>query len=92
MTNPVHHHTTAKPYTDIANPLRRASFIIFDWLDLLIYTLVGVAFIGAAALALGFSIEHLLLNFGVMLPLSGVVQTTLCSSSLWVSPCVFCRT
>jgi uncharacterized membrane protein (DUF373 family) len=50
---------------------------VLDALDLLVYALVGIAFIGAALLALGFSLAHLLLNFGVALPLHGIVQYVL---------------
>jgi uncharacterized membrane protein (DUF373 family) len=53
------------------------SLVVLDALDLLVYALVGIAFIGAALLALGFSVGHLLLNFGISLPISGVVQNVL---------------
>ena len=43
-------------------------------LDFVVYGLVGLAFVGAALLALGYSLAHLLLNFGVTLPKTGVVQ------------------
>ncbi|HEY7834552.1 MAG TPA: phosphate-starvation-inducible PsiE family protein, partial [Ktedonobacterales bacterium] len=77
MTSPSRRRRTPKLYANIANPLRRLSLVVLDALDLLVYALVGLAFIGAALLALGFSLAHLLLNFGVALPLTGVVQDVL---------------
>jgi uncharacterized membrane protein (DUF373 family) len=50
---------------------------LLDALDFVVYALVGVAFVGAALLALGYSLAHLLLNFGVALPFVGVVQDVL---------------
>ena len=67
----------SEPYAHIANPVRRMSLVVLDGLDLLVYALVGLAFIGAALLALGFSVSHLLLNFGISLPLAGAVQNVL---------------
>lgn len=64
-------------YAKIPNPIRRFSLRTLDALDLLVYVLVGLAFISAALLALGFSVAHLLLNFGVSLPLAGIVQDVL---------------
>jgi uncharacterized membrane protein (DUF373 family) len=77
VTSPSRRRRTPKLYANIANPLRRLSLVVLDALDLLVYALVGLAFIGAALLALGFSLAHLLLNFGVALPLTGVVQDVL---------------
>jgi uncharacterized membrane protein (DUF373 family) len=59
-------------YAKIPNPLRRLSLRVLDALDLLVYALVGIAFIGAAVLALSYSLARLLYNFGVVLPLHGV--------------------
>jgi uncharacterized membrane protein (DUF373 family) len=64
-------------YARIPNPVRRLSLRTLDALDLIVYALVGVAFIGAALLALGYSLGHLLLNFGLALPLKGVVEDVL---------------
>lgn len=64
-------------YAQIPNPIRRFSLRALDALDLLVYVLVGLAFISAAMLALGFSVSHLLSSFGVTLPLAGIVQEVL---------------
>jgi uncharacterized membrane protein (DUF373 family) len=61
-------------YTRVQNPVRRWSLRLLDVLDFVVYGLVGLAFVGAALLALGYSLAHLLLNFGVTLPKTGVVQ------------------
>lgn len=66
-----------KPYAHIKNPLKRWSVRILDGLDLVVYVFVGLAFVGAALLALGFSVADLLHNFGVPIPLGGVVQDVL---------------
>jgi uncharacterized membrane protein (DUF373 family) len=61
-------------YATVQNPVRRWSLRLLDGLDFVVYGLVGLAFVGAALLALGYSLAHLLLNFGVTLPKTGVVQ------------------
>jgi uncharacterized membrane protein (DUF373 family) len=61
-------------YARVQNPVRRWSLRLLDVLDFVVYGLVGLAFVGAALLALGYSLAHLLLNFGVTLPKTGVVQ------------------
>jgi uncharacterized membrane protein (DUF373 family) len=58
-------------------PFQRLSLYMLDKLDLAIYTVVGLAFVGAAGLALFYSGVHLLQNFGVVLPQMGVVQDVL---------------
>jgi uncharacterized membrane protein (DUF373 family) len=68
---------TKDVYNKIPNPVRRWSLRALDALDLLVYVLVGLAFVSAALLALGFSLAHLLFNFGVAIPLAGVVQDVL---------------
>ncbi len=70
-------HRTKSAYAKIPSRLRRWSLRILDGLDALVYAAVGIAFIGAALLALAYSVAHLLRNFGVMVPLEGVVQDVL---------------
>lgn len=81
MIRPPRRHRTKDAYSRIPNPVRRVSLRLLDGLDILVYALVGLAFIGSALLALGYSLVHLLarplLNFGVALPVSGVVQNVL---------------
>jgi len=60
-----------------AGPVRTVILQVLYALDLIVYTLVGLAFFAAALLALGFSVAHLLVNFGITLPLQGVVQNVL---------------
>lgn len=62
-------------YARIANPLQRLSLHVLDALDTVVYALVGLAFVGAAMLALVYSLAHLLLNFGLALPLSNDAVT-----------------
>jgi len=64
-------------YAKIRSPLRRWSLRILDGLDSIIYALVGLFFIGAALLALGYSLSHLLLDFKIQVPLSQVGQFVL---------------
>lgn len=59
------------------SPIRRISLRILDLLDVVVYALVGVSFIVAAFLALGFSFAHLLLNFGMVLPFNAVIKNVL---------------
>ncbi len=47
-------------FADIVNPVQRLWVRILAGLDITIYTLVGLAFIGAALLALGYSIWNLI--------------------------------
>jgi uncharacterized membrane protein (DUF373 family) len=77
VIRPPRRHGTRDLYTKIPNPLRRLALRVLDALDLLVYALVGIAFIGAAVLALGYSLAHVLVNFGVALPLNGVVEDVL---------------
>jgi hypothetical protein len=77
VIRPPRRHRTKDAYAKIPNPIRRLSLRVLDALDTLVYALIGLAFIGAALLALGFSVAHLLLNFGIDLPLQGVVQMVL---------------
>lgn len=62
---------------DVLEPVRNLILRFLGVLDLLVYTLVGLAFIAAALLALAFSVAHLVANFGINLPLQGVVQNVL---------------
>lgn len=62
---------------DYLQPVRDLILRFLGVLDLLVYTLVGLAFIAAALLALAFSVAHLVANFGINLPLQGVVQNVL---------------
>ena len=64
-------------YARVQNPVRRWSLRLLDALDFVVYALVGLAFVGAALLALGYSLAHLVLNFGIALPVTGVVQDVL---------------
>ncbi len=50
---------------------------ILDGLDLVVYALVGLAFVAAAVLAFIFSISHLLYHFALVLPLNGAAQDVL---------------
>lgn len=50
---------------------------ILDGLDLIVYTLVGLAFVAAAVLAFVFSFSHLLLHFDFVLPLNNAAQDVL---------------
>jgi uncharacterized membrane protein (DUF373 family) len=59
------------------SPLQRLSLFILDKLDFVIYTVVGLAFVGAAGLALFYSGVHLLKDFGIVLPDVGLVQNVL---------------
>ncbi len=65
---------TKTAYAQISNPLRRWSLRLLDGLDTIVYAAVGLAFVGAALLALAYSIAHLLANFGVSNPLDGPQQ------------------
>jgi uncharacterized membrane protein (DUF373 family) len=77
VIRPPRRHRTKDAYATIQNPFRRLSLRLLDALDVLVYALIGIAFVGAALMALGFSLAHLLLNFGVALPVQGVVQYVL---------------
>jgi hypothetical protein len=55
-------------YAQEATGVRLAILRILNWLDLVVYTLVGLAFVAAAVLAFVFSISHLLLGFQMVLP------------------------
>lgn len=59
------------------SPFQRLGLFILDKLDLVVYTMVGLAFVAAAGLALFYSGAHLLQNFGLILPVTGVVQDVL---------------
>jgi uncharacterized membrane protein (DUF373 family) len=50
---------------------------ILDGLDLVVYALVGLAFVAAAVLAFVFSISHLLFHFALVLPLNSAAQDVL---------------
>jgi uncharacterized membrane protein (DUF373 family) len=50
---------------------------ILNGLDLVVYALVGVAFVAAAVLAFAFSISHLLVHFALVLPLNSAAQDVL---------------
>src|SRR5690349_20778728 len=69
---PSRRHRTKEHYASIPGPLRRWSLRLLNSLDTIVYAAVGLAFIGAALLALGFSVAHLLFNFGLTLPLGGI--------------------
>jgi uncharacterized membrane protein (DUF373 family) len=70
-------HRTKTAYALIPNLLRRWSLRLLDGLDTIVYAAVGLAFVGAALLALAYSMAHLLANFGVNIPLDGDVQKVL---------------
>jgi uncharacterized membrane protein (DUF373 family) len=67
-------HRTKTAYGQIPNLLRRWSLRLLDGLDTIVYAAVGLAFVGAALLALAYSLAHLLANFGVSNPLDGPEQ------------------
>jgi hypothetical protein len=50
---------------------------ILNGLDLIVYALVGLAFVTAAVLAFVFSISHLLLHFHLVLPFNDIAQVVL---------------
>ncbi|HEU5349081.1 MAG TPA: phosphate-starvation-inducible PsiE family protein [Ktedonobacterales bacterium] len=50
---------------------------LLNGLDLVVYALVGLAFVGAAVLAFVFSVTHLLLHFEFALPLNDIAQDVL---------------
>ena len=50
---------------------------ILNGLDLVVYALVGLAFVAAAVLAFAFSISHLLFHFALVLPLNSAAQDVL---------------
>jgi len=55
-------HRTKQHYTEIRNPFRRASLQVLDGLDLMIYVVVGTAFVIAAVVALAYSLVNLANN------------------------------
>lgn len=64
-------------YAQIKSPLKRWSLRLLDVLDSIIYALVGLFFIGAALLALGYSLSHLLGDFNISVPFSQIGQFVL---------------
>lgn len=60
-------HRTAAHYAKIPNPVRRWSLQALDYLDLLVYVIVGLSFVIAAGMALGFSLLNLANQFGLTL-------------------------
>ncbi len=70
-------HRSSEGYAEIKSPLRRWSLHLLNVLDSLVYALVGLFFIGAALLALGYSLSHLLFDFHINFPLSQVGQFVL---------------
>ncbi|MGO8947371.1 MAG: phosphate-starvation-inducible PsiE family protein [Ktedonobacterales bacterium] len=59
-------HRTQAHYAKIPNPVRRWSLRALDYLDLLVYVVVGLSFVIAAGMALGFSLLNLANQFGLM--------------------------
>jgi uncharacterized membrane protein (DUF373 family) len=70
-------HRTKSTYQQIPSRPRRWSLRILDGLDTIVYAAVGIAFVGAALLALAYSVVHLLTSFGLTIRLDGVVQDVL---------------
>jgi len=68
---------TKDAFSAIQNPFQRFSVRVLDVLDLMVYALVGLAFIGAAGLALVFSVTNVLSRFGVPVELDGFGQNVL---------------
>ncbi|HET8907590.1 MAG TPA: phosphate-starvation-inducible PsiE family protein [Ktedonobacterales bacterium] len=64
-------------YSQDAKGIRLAILHILNILDLVVYTLVGMAFVAAAMLAFIFSVSHLLLHFDLVLPMSNIAQDVL---------------
>lgn len=64
-------------YSQDAKGIRLAILHILNILDLVVYTLVGMAFVAAAMLAFVFSVSHLLLHFDLVLPMSNIAQVVL---------------
>lgn len=60
-------HRTQAHYAKIPNPVRRWSLQALDYLDLLVYVIVGLSFVIAAGMALGFSLLNLANQFGLTL-------------------------
>jgi uncharacterized membrane protein (DUF373 family) len=57
--------------------IRLAILRLLNGLDLVVYALVGLAFVAAAVLAFAFSISHLLFHFALVLPLNSAAQDVL---------------
>lgn len=58
-------HRTVQHYRKIPNPMRRVSLQALDILDLIVYIIVGIAFVAAAIMALFFSLTNLASHFGL---------------------------
>jgi phosphate-starvation-inducible protein E len=72
-----HDTSDAGQYSQGAKGIRLAILHILNILDLVVYTLVGMAFVAAAMLAFVFSVSHLLLHFDLVLPMSNIAQVVL---------------
>ena len=77
MIGPKRPPSTADEYAQISNPIQRISVRLLDALDVVVYVLVGLAFIGAAMLALVFSVSTLLNSFGVPIDLGSFEKSVL---------------
>ncbi len=68
---------TKGTYAQIPNPVQRFGLRILDFLDGIVYTLVGIAFLLAAGMALTFAVGKALHSFFGILPDTFPVQTVL---------------
>ena len=64
-------------YSEDAKGVRLAILHILNALDLVVYALVGMAFVAAALLAFAFSVSHLLSHVHLSLPLNDIAQDVL---------------
>lgn len=66
---------TSQPYAHVKSALRRACLRVLDVFDLVVYVLVGAAFLCAAGLALFFSVAHLFYSLIPGFPVSFYLET-----------------